>query len=110
MAVTVRTTLRDGTTFVALDGVGDPSVLECIGDAIVDALDDGPVVLDITGVLLVNPDAVRSLVERLRVPALHGGLSIVSSRLSARRMLRQFGGQELAVFASVSAVGETAAT
>jgi hypothetical protein len=77
MAVTMRTVLRDGTTFVALDGVGAVGLLACIGDAVAVAVDEGPVVLDLTEVLLVSPEAARTLVDKLRAPARRGRLRVV---------------------------------
>jgi hypothetical protein len=81
MAVTVRTRLHDGTTFITLDGLGDAGVLACIGDAVADALVDGPVVLDLTDLVLISPSAVTALVDRLRVPGLDGCLRVVSPRI-----------------------------
>ena len=100
MTLTLRSALRNGTTYIEVEGVGAPGLLVCIGDVVATAVAGGPVVLDLSGVLLVSPEAVRALVDKLRIPSDHGRLRIVCARLSARRMLHQFGDGSLALFST----------
>jgi len=99
MAVTVRQ-LQSRATIVTVEGVSDASLLRDVLDAIDQgATDNVPVVLDIDDLLLLNRAGIGLLVAYL--DAANRRVRLVSSRLSARRILRRYGASSLHVYPTV---------
>lgn len=63
---------------------------------------DGDVVVDLSPVVMTNPAAIRALVTHLGAWADTTCLRIVCTRLTARRLLRRWGGGELPLCASLA--------
>lgn len=62
----------------------------------------GEVIIDLSGVMMTNPPAIRSLVARLSAWTDTTTLRIVCDRLTARRLLRKWGAADLPVDASMA--------
>lgn len=63
---------------------------------------DGDVIIDLTGVMMTSPPAIRGLVARLSVWTDTTTLRIVCDRLTARRLLRKWGARDLPLYASMA--------
>jgi len=87
ISITVR---RDvNVHVVSLSGVADADLARMLLDTVRQlAVEDGPVVVDLTDVTLVRPDAIRAMLQQLSNV---GTLRVVSGRATAREILRRCG-------------------
>lgn len=63
---------------------------------------DGDVIIDLSGVMMTSPSAIRSLVARLSAWTSTTSLRIVCARLTARRLLRTCGAGDLPLDSSMA--------
>jgi anti-anti-sigma regulatory factor len=100
----IRVRRQEDCHVVELNGVGDAALLGMLLATVSRlALEDGPVVVDLSDVTLVAPDALRATLEALSDV---GGLRVVSTRDTARVILRRCGLAGDSLFPSVEAALE----
>lgn len=94
----------DGTAVpvVTVAGTVDAEPMTRLVDMLAAQYSDGDVVVDLSQVVMTNPAAICALVARLSVWADTARLRIVCSRLTARRLLRRWGGGDLPLCASLA--------
>ncbi len=97
--IDIRVRHQLGSHIVSLSGVADAELLAMLLDTVCRlAVEDGPVVIDLSEVTLVAPDALRSTLLGLgAVPTLR----VVSQRDTARVILLRCGLPPGMIFASV---------
>ena len=87
--IDIRVRAHHGAYVVSLSGVADAALLGMLLDTVRQlALEDGPVVVDLSDVTLIAPDALRSMLEDLSNVR---DLRVVSTRDTAREMLLRCG-------------------
>jgi anti-anti-sigma regulatory factor len=85
----IRVRAHAGAYVVSLSGVADAALLGMLLETVRQlAVEDGPVVVDLSDVTLIAPDAIRSMLETLSSVR---DLRIVSTRDTAREILRRCG-------------------
>lgn len=92
-----------GTTVITVSAVVADEPTTRLVDMLAEEYVSGEVVLDLSAVTLTSPAAIRALVAHLSAWADTATLRIVCSRLSARRLLRKWGGHDLPVYATPAA-------
>jgi anti-anti-sigma regulatory factor len=99
-AMEIRVRSQLACHVVELHGVGNAALLMMLFETVRQlAVEDGPVVLDLTEVTLVDPDALRATLGELsRVSTLR----VVSTRDTAREILRRCGLEGDSLFATVA--------
>jgi anti-anti-sigma factor len=87
--IDIRVRAQRGAYVVSLSGVADAAVLGMLLETVLQlAVEDGPVVVDLSDVTLIAPDAIRSMLESLSAA---GDIRVVSTRDTAREILRRCG-------------------
>jgi hypothetical protein len=96
----VRLTRTAGAVVLSLTGAADSRLVSLLCDAL-DEIGPEPVMVDLSDVLLTDPEVVRDLVTLLELDA-SAGRCIVSRRATSRAVIRRIGGTRLPLFGSVS--------
>ena len=101
MALTVQVRSSDGATVLALRGAMCEDLLSLVSHGITALTRRAALVIDVSDVVLCQPDDVRSFLQEL--VAVEPDVRIVCNRLSGRRVLRRClpGGADLRMFARV---------
>jgi anti-anti-sigma regulatory factor len=87
--IDIRVRAQRGAYVVSLTGVADAALLGMLLETVLQlAVEDGPVVVDLSDVTLIAPDAIRSMLETLSAV---GDIRVVSTRDTAREILRRCG-------------------
>src|SRR5262245_152175 len=87
--IDIRVRAKGGAYVVSLSGVADAALLGMPLETVRQlAVEDGPVVVDLSDVTLIAPDAIRSMLESLSSVR---ELRVVSTRDTAREILRRCG-------------------
>lgn len=89
-------------TVITVAGTVDAQPITRLVDMLAAQYMDGDVVVDLTPVMMTNPAATRALVAHLNAWAGTTRLRIVCGRLTARRLLRLWGGGDLPLCASLA--------
>jgi hypothetical protein len=103
MALTVNTREIDGITVLGFVGEADTELIVDIVSGIEAVAGDRRcVVLDVDSLWLVDVAAVRAFVTRLLEGSALGHVVFSCGRVSGRRILRRWSGDELPVFSSAA--------
>jgi hypothetical protein len=103
MALTVNTREIDGITVLGFVGEADTElIVDIVGGIEAVAGDRRCVVLDVDSLWLVDVAAVRAFVARLLEGSALGRVVFACGRVSGRRILRHWSGDELPVFSSAA--------
>lgn len=90
-------------TVVSVAGTLDAAPMTQMLDMLAAQYAAGDVVIDLSGVTMASPSAIRSLVARLSAWGDTATLRIVCDRLTARRLLRRWGGGSLPLASTIPA-------
>lgn len=90
-------------TVVSVAGTLDAAPMTRLLDMLTAHYAHGDVIIDLNGVMMTSPSAIRSLVARLSAWADTATLRIVCDRLTARRLLRKWGGGALPLVSTMTA-------
>lgn len=101
MSVEVRFRRVRSATLVALSGVAEEDALVRIAEELAAAPDDGLLLVDVGDLLLTDVNAVRAFLAHLFDGRPDGGVVLVCPRMTGRRILRRWGGNDVPILARV---------
>lgn len=101
--MSVELTFRrvDSVTVVMLSGAADEEFLLRVANDLAEARDDEALVVDVGEFLLTDANALRGFLAQLHDGSPNRRIALVCRRLSGRRLLRRWFGDEVPIVATV---------